>query len=67
MPWHRNAHVLDVLQEVFDPVQPGDDYDFSKSKVEDGVGGVVVEQAEHEDAGGEATGEASKEGKDATE
>ena len=67
MPWHRNAHVLDVLQEVFDPVQPGDDYDFSKAKVEDGVGGVVVEQAEHEDAGGEAAGETSKEGEDATE
>ena len=67
MPWHRNGHVLYVLQEVFDPVQPGNDNNFSKSKVEDGVGGVVVEQAEHEDAGGKAAGKTSKEGKDATE
>ena len=67
MPWHRNAHVPDVLQEVFDPIQPCYDCNFSEAKVEDGVGGVVVEQAEHEDAGGEAAGETSKEGEEATE
>ena len=67
MPWHRNAHVPDVLQEVFDPVQPCYDCNFSEAKVEDGVGGVVVEEAEHEDAGGEAAGKTSKEGEDATE
>ena len=67
MPWHRNAHVPDVPQEFFDPIQPGHDYDFSKAKVEDGVGRVVVEQPKHEDAGGEAAGETSKEGKDAAE
>ena len=67
LPWHGNAHVLDVLEKVFDPIQPSHDYHFSKAEVEDGVGSVVVEEAEHEDAGGEAAGETSKEGKDATE
>ena len=67
MPWHRNAHVPDVPQEVFDPIQPGHNYDFSKAKVEDGVGRVVVEQPKHEDAGGEAAGETSNEGKHTAE
>ena len=67
LPWHRNAHVLDVSQEVVDAIKPGNNNNFCKSKVEDRVGGVVVEQAEHEDARGEAAGQTSEEAQGAAE
>ena len=49
LPWHRNAHLSDVLQKVVGTIAPGNDHDLSKTKIEDGVGGAVVEQAKHED------------------
>ena len=56
LPWHRNVHLSDVLQKVVGTIAPGNDHDLSKTKIEDGVGGAVVEQAKHEDARGEAAG-----------
>ena len=49
LPWHRNVHLSDVLQKVVGTIAPGNDYDLSKTKIEDGVGSAVVEQAKHED------------------
>ena len=49
LPWHRNVHLSDVLQKVVGTIAPGNDHDLSKTKIEDGVGGAVVEQAKHED------------------
>ena len=62
---HPDVHVPDVGEEVADAEDEDDKEDLQQRHVEDGGGRVVVQDVEHEDAGGEAHGEAAAEGEHA--
>lgn len=53
--------------ELPDAIDPGNHDELGEAEVEHGVAGVVVEEIEHEDTGGEAAGETTEEGNETTE